>query len=229
VAYIGQKPADKPLGASDITDGIISNAKLAQDIISAETELAEAPADTDEFLISDAGVLKRLDASFVGGGGKVNQLVSTIITSVATVNSTSFADMSGCNVSITPSATNSKILLFGSLVLTNKNQYSFGKFVRSIGGASYADVTGFIGDASGSRIRSSFQNAYQAYDAHQQNSISFHLLDNSHNTTSAITYKLQVRLSSGSSTIILNRDPDDDDDTSSSRTVSTIHAMEILA
>ena len=67
MAYIGQKPADKPLGASDITDGIISNSKLAQDIISAETELAEAPASTDEFLISDAGVLKRLDASFIGG------------------------------------------------------------------------------------------------------------------------------------------------------------------
>ena len=67
MAYIGQKPADKPLGASDITDGIISNSKLAQDIISAETELATAPADTDEFLISDAGTLKRIDVSLVGG------------------------------------------------------------------------------------------------------------------------------------------------------------------
>ena len=69
MAYIGQAPANKPLGASDITDGIISNSKLAQDIISAETELATAPADTDEFLISDAGTLKRIDASLVGGGG----------------------------------------------------------------------------------------------------------------------------------------------------------------
>ncbi len=67
MAYIGQAPANKPLGASDITDGIISNSKLAQDIISAETELAESPASTDEFLISDGGVLKRLDASLVGG------------------------------------------------------------------------------------------------------------------------------------------------------------------
>ena len=79
MAYIGQKPADKPLGASDITDGIIStdkladtsvtNAKLNSNIISAETELAVAPADTDEILISDAGTLKRIDASLIGGGG----------------------------------------------------------------------------------------------------------------------------------------------------------------
>ena len=33
-------------------------------IISGETALATAPADTDEFLISDAGTLKRLDAQF---------------------------------------------------------------------------------------------------------------------------------------------------------------------
>ena len=79
MAYIGKTPTPAALTASDITDGIIStskladtsvtNAKLNADIISAETELTSSPADTDEFLISDAGVLKRLDASLVGGGG----------------------------------------------------------------------------------------------------------------------------------------------------------------
>ena len=69
MAFIGKQPTASPLTASDITDGIITNAKLAQDIISGETELATAPADTDEFLISDAGTLKRIDASLVGGSG----------------------------------------------------------------------------------------------------------------------------------------------------------------
>jgi len=69
LSYIGKTPTPAPLTSSDITDGIISNSKLAQDIISAETELATAPADTDELLISDAGTLKRIDASLVGGGG----------------------------------------------------------------------------------------------------------------------------------------------------------------
>ena len=86
MAYIGQAPANKPLGASDITDGIITNAKLAQDIISAETELATAPADTDEFLISDAGVLKRLDASLVGGGSLIKLASTTISSAVASVS-----------------------------------------------------------------------------------------------------------------------------------------------
>ena len=47
------------------SDASITNAKLAQDIISGETELASAPADTDEFLVSDAGTLKRIDYSLI--------------------------------------------------------------------------------------------------------------------------------------------------------------------
>ena len=63
--FIGRKPTDAPLTSSDVTDGIITNAKLAQDIISGDTALATAPADTDEFLVSDAGVLKRIDYSLI--------------------------------------------------------------------------------------------------------------------------------------------------------------------
>ena len=40
----------------------------ASDITGA-TELAETPADTDEFIISDAGTLKRVDFSHIKGGG----------------------------------------------------------------------------------------------------------------------------------------------------------------
>ena len=47
------------------SDGTVTNAKLAQDIISGETALASEPADTDEFLVSDAGVLKRIDYSLI--------------------------------------------------------------------------------------------------------------------------------------------------------------------
>ena len=64
MAYIGKSPAVAALTASDITDGIISNAKLAQDIISADTALAAIPDTTDEFLISNSGVLNRIDAQF---------------------------------------------------------------------------------------------------------------------------------------------------------------------
>ena len=75
MSYIGKQPSPAALTASDITDGIIStakvadagitNAKLAADIISGDTALAATPADTDELLISDAGTLKRIDYSLI--------------------------------------------------------------------------------------------------------------------------------------------------------------------
>ena len=65
MAYIGKTPTAAPLTSSDVADGIITNAKLAQDIISADTALGATPADTDEFLVSDAGTLKRMDYSHI--------------------------------------------------------------------------------------------------------------------------------------------------------------------
>ena len=67
--YIGKKPTPAPLTSSDIAADIINNTHIGDTAISGFDALATAPADTDEFLISDAGVLKRLDASLVGGGG----------------------------------------------------------------------------------------------------------------------------------------------------------------
>ena len=55
------------VAASQLAADSVTAAKLNDDIISGQTELATAPADTDEFLISDAGVLKRIDVSLVGG------------------------------------------------------------------------------------------------------------------------------------------------------------------
>ena len=51
------------------SDATVTAAKLNNDIISGSTELATAPADTDEFLVSDAGTLKRIDYSLIKGGG----------------------------------------------------------------------------------------------------------------------------------------------------------------
>ena len=51
-----------------ITDGNVTAAKFNADVISGQTELATTPADTDELLLSDAGVLKRIDYSYLKAG-----------------------------------------------------------------------------------------------------------------------------------------------------------------
>jgi hypothetical protein len=49
------------------SDDTVTAAKLNNDIISGQTALTSAPADTDELLISDGGTIKRIDVSLVGG------------------------------------------------------------------------------------------------------------------------------------------------------------------
>jgi hypothetical protein len=47
----------------------VTAAKLNNDIISGQTALTSEPDDTDEFLVSDAGTIKRIDYSLIKGGG----------------------------------------------------------------------------------------------------------------------------------------------------------------
>jgi hypothetical protein len=67
---------DAKLGANSVTA-----AKLNNDIISGTTALTSEPADTDEFLVSDAGTLKRIDYSLIKGGGRWELLNTTTISS----------------------------------------------------------------------------------------------------------------------------------------------------
>ena len=78
MAYIGKTPTPVPLTSSDIVNGIVTGEKLNADVISSQTALAVAPADTDELLISDAGTLKRIDGSLVGGIDFVKLATTTI-------------------------------------------------------------------------------------------------------------------------------------------------------
>ena len=62
-------PSDDTVATASIQANAVTGAKLNTDVISAQTALGAEPADTDEFLVSDAGVLKRVDYSYIKGGG----------------------------------------------------------------------------------------------------------------------------------------------------------------
>ena len=58
-----------------IADDAISEEHLDATAITGHTALAEAPADTDEFLISDGGTLKRIDVKTITGLGRQLSLI----------------------------------------------------------------------------------------------------------------------------------------------------------
>jgi len=54
------------------SDDTVTAAKINNDVISGQTALTAEPDDTDEFLVSDAGTIKRIDYSLIKGGGITN-------------------------------------------------------------------------------------------------------------------------------------------------------------
>ncbi len=80
-------PSDATVTAAKIGANAVTAAKLNNDIISGSTELATAPADTDEFLVSDAGTLKRIDYSLIKATAPGLVKISTVTCSdTATVD-----------------------------------------------------------------------------------------------------------------------------------------------
>ena len=183
MAYIGKTPTPAPLTSSDIAADIINSTHIGDTAISGFDALATAPADTDEFLISDAGVLKRLDASLIGGG-KIGQVVQTHFTTQSQMSSSSFAAITGCTVDITPSATSSKILLIHSAnVQAGAAFYGYYTIYRDSTDISESHADRGLGSLYSSQ-------GTQALPMH------FSKLD-SPSTTSQITYTVQFKSSNG--------------------------------
>jgi len=118
-----------------------------------------------------------------GVGGKLLQVSNFVQTSSAqNISSSSYTDLTAMSVAITPTASNSKILISASINARTVDQLGFGmQFVR--GSTSvYATL------ATYSIYTSGITEIYSAYP--------FSYID-SPNTTSETTYKIQVRTHNG--------------------------------
>jgi len=108
------------LSAGTPTDGTVTAAKLNDDIISGQTALASEPADTDEFLVSDAGTLKRIDYSLIKGGG-ITVANTFRMTSDLSVTSSSLSTISS-NLEVTDTSGQGSI---GSAITESSGIYTF--------------------------------------------------------------------------------------------------------
>jgi hypothetical protein len=184
------------------------------------------PSEGMAAYLNDSNILSLYDGAAwknsLGVTGGILQVVSTTKTDTFTTTSTSFVDITGFSVSISPSSTTSKILVI------------FNVSVGADGGTNaptaqiMRDSTAIaIGDAAGSRTRAtSLYYAGNGGGANAQNNFSNNFLD-SPNTTSSVTYKIQVRSNSAAQTTAINRGTGDTDGASTARGVSTITLMEV--
>lgn len=151
--------------------------------------------------------------------GSVLQVISTTKTDTFSTTSTSFVDITGLSVNITPSSTSSRILVLAFLT-TSGSSASQQAFVRLLRDSTAV----LVGDSAGSRIRAT--TAGRNSDNADSRNQSFTFVD-SPSTTSSTTYKVQLAVQAD--TMYVNRSNDDADSTSRWRTTATITVMEIAA
>ena len=95
VVYLG-----KAVGTINPASGSVGSSTITAEMITGQTELSSQPADTDEFIVSDAGVLKRIDYSLIKATSTHVKLASaTVSSAVGEINfANTFADNSSFRV-----------------------------------------------------------------------------------------------------------------------------------
>ena len=168
----------KAVGTISPAAGTVNADSFDNTVISGHTALAATPADTDEFLVSDAATIKRIDFSHIKG--LVRQVVQTTKTDIFSSTSTSFADVTGVTANITPSSTSSKILVMlnGS---ANSSQASTQIYrLKLLRGSTSIGLSGQVFESYG------VSNAPQSFTT---------ILLDEPSSISEQTYKLQVLVS----------------------------------
>jgi hypothetical protein len=151
-------------------------------------------------------------------------VVQTQKTNSFSTNSTTFVDITGFSVSITPSSATNKILVFVMLQVSSNSGGWYGSRIRLVRNSTAIA----IGDADGSRTRATFDFAFNTGTSNLISPMPMVWLD-SPSSTSAVTYKCDIH-SIQNTTVWVNRSSyDNPSDAYDTDVVSTITAMEIAA
>jgi len=209
--FIGNQPAKVPLTSADITDGIITNADIANSTINLTTKvtgsLPVANGGTGLTALGTASQVLRVNSGATGLefgtlASGILQVKQAVQSAVVSTTSTSFVDISGLSVSITPASSSNKILVIADIV--------------------------FSGTGNGWIMGGITSNFGSTYDSHIFNRTGV-FLDNPA-STSSLTYTVQGNVPRGNTTFYLNRDADDTSGgPNHPRTASSITVIEIAS
>ena len=216
-------------GVTALPDGLVTNDDLAGSIAEGKlagsipvSKIATTGSATSSTFLSGTG------AWAAAGGGKILSITSSTKTDTfSSATGSAWTDITDMTVTTpTLASTSSKVLVTVNL----------GEFINHTGHVSWkivdgagSDITGFIGDAGGSRSRSTTGSFYSnSMPGGAGHNASMTVLDNVTGATTARTYKLQF-FQAGGGTLYMNRSHSDSDNSQNYRSISTITAMEIGA
>ena len=180
-------------------------------------------ANANTILIPSGQVLDA-SAGFVAPAGSVIQVAQGFKTDTFSTASTTFLDVSGLSVTLTPTSSSSKFLIMANVTCLNTYYVGHIKLMRNSTEIGAADTAG-----SRPTYFLSYSNNINAQTDGPWMREGMDFLD-SPNTTSPVTYKLQAssRRDGQGGTFYINRtSPDRDSSAYDGRGVSSIVVMEI--
>ena len=155
--------------------------------------------------------------------GNIIQVVQSFKGDTFTTTSSTFVDVTGLSVSITPSSSSNKILVSVNICGQGRNDYA--RCVPRL----MRDSTS-IGNSTDAGSRDAgFAQLYDGQDANNVRSGGIEFLD-SPATTSSVTYKIQIKNANSTGDVMcINRTYNDANQAGSHRYSSSITVMEVAA
>jgi len=163
--------------------------------------------------------------SGTGIGGGIIQVKSTTITNTFDSDSETFTDVTGVTVTITPTRSDSKMLVMynGCASMESSNRMGHVRIVRVIGGTT--NTTIYVGD-QGQSNQARASSSFAAPQNYQMQQFSGTFMD-APATTGAVTYKMQIAAGDASYKVNIGRDDGNSNEFSRARTPTSITVMEV--
>jgi hypothetical protein len=219
--------AGEILTAADVNTNLMDQAVMVFDDSAARGSAIPTPSEGMVTYLKDTNAVEKYDGSaFVNvDTGKILQVVTVEKTDTFTTSSTSYVDVTGLSLQITPSSASSKVLVLMDVKYSSLESGTLSSthldLVRSATSLGRGNLAGNRVQAISSVLTDDRYNTQGGiWNAHST------LLD-SPATTSATTYKVRARVGVSGELATVNRSGSDADSAASARVSSRITLMEV--
>tara|TARA_R100000008_G_C3510269_1_gene128435 strand:+ start:109 stop:741 length:633 start_codon:yes stop_codon:yes gene_type:complete len=164
--------------------------------------LPDGIVDTDMLAAGAVTAAKR-------GSGAILQVQHVFKGDRFSTSSTSWADITNLSISITPRSSSNKILVMCHMGAAGTRQSTLDhgnaiRVMRDIGGAGYSNSHKLNGNADSNRDRITYRGVGWSYNSdHMPGGLGFSGVDDP-STTSAVTYKVQIKCQDSNYAFYLN-------------------------
>jgi hypothetical protein len=220
--------AGEILTAADVNTNLMDQTVMVFAGTAARGSAIPSPSEGMVTYLEDVNQVQAYTGSAFKPVSSILQVVSTTKSDTFSTTSTAYTPITGLSVTITPSSTNSKIMIFATVSIGASATIAAPRlrFTRNGSAVGVGDLVGSRAQATSGAVPDAGTDALTA--EYNVSTVPMEFLD-SPASTSALTYAIDIRRGSSTRTLQVNRNDDyqNDGDAQNSTLVSSITVMEV--